>query len=245
MRNLPANDIIEQCSVAGPGYVNVILSEQWMAQSIHRMLINGIDTWAPKHPVKRLKCFEETMLGIGVLRMLLEYLFEQFPNGEVNDQAIGEIEVVKLIDLLDEAKTRCKAALVERVWTDERLEQTAEALGYGAVKYADLKNNRLTNYKFNYDQMLSDKIGPLKLEHDLEHKLGLHLLRFPECIMDDGSYTLEFVLFPILGNNMALYLENLNVNGFGWGNFHSRLIGLHSWIDDHELQKNGSFDMNI
>ncbi|GJT39395.1 arginine--tRNA ligase, chloroplastic/mitochondrial-like protein isoform X2 [Tanacetum coccineum] len=25
--------------------------------------------------------------------MLLEYLFEQFPNGEVNDQAIGEIEV--------------------------------------------------------------------------------------------------------------------------------------------------------
>ncbi|GKE17901.1 arginine--tRNA ligase, cytoplasmic-like protein isoform X1, partial [Tanacetum coccineum] len=70
-------------------------------------------------------------------------------------------EVVMLIDLLDEAKTRCKAALLERgrdaVWTDEQLEQTAEALGYGVVKYADLKNNRLTNYKFNYDQMLSDK----------------------------------------------------------------------------------------
>nr|GEZ87851.1 arginine--tRNA ligase, chloroplastic/mitochondrial-like isoform X2 [Tanacetum cinerariifolium] len=32
MRNLPANDIIESCCVAGPGYVNVILSKQWMAQ---------------------------------------------------------------------------------------------------------------------------------------------------------------------------------------------------------------------
>ena len=29
--------------------------------------------------------------------MLIEYLFEQFPNGEVNDQAIGEIEVSILI----------------------------------------------------------------------------------------------------------------------------------------------------
>ncbi|KAM0029517.1 putative arginine--tRNA ligase [Helianthus debilis subsp. tardiflorus] len=71
-------------------------------------------------------------------------------------------EVVKLVDLLDEAKTRCKAALVERgkaaEWTPEELEQTSEAVGYGAVKYADLKNNRLTNYTFNFDQMLNDKV---------------------------------------------------------------------------------------
>ncbi|CAL5321718.1 unnamed protein product [Camellia sinensis] len=47
-------------------------------------------------------------------------------------------EVVRLIDLLDEAKSRCKAALVERgkadKWTEEELDQTAEAVGYGAVK---------------------------------------------------------------------------------------------------------------
>ncbi|KAF7142696.1 hypothetical protein RHSIM_Rhsim05G0038200 [Rhododendron simsii] len=70
-------------------------------------------------------------------------------------------EVVKLVDLLDEAKSRCKAALVDRgkaeEWTEEELEQTAEAVGYGAVKYADLKNNRLTNYTFNFDQMLNDQ----------------------------------------------------------------------------------------
>nr|GEU67538.1 hypothetical protein [Tanacetum cinerariifolium] len=71
MRNLPANGIIESCCVAGPGYVNVILSKQWMAQSLHTMLIDGIDTWAPKLPVKRAI----------------------FPNGEFNDQAIGELEL--------------------------------------------------------------------------------------------------------------------------------------------------------
>ncbi|PWA78881.1 arginine-tRNA ligase [Artemisia annua] len=93
----------------------------------------------------------------------------------------------------------------------EELEHTAEAVGYGAVKYADLKNNRLTDYKFSYDQMLNDKgdtavyvlyahsracsilqksgkdIEKLKneaqivLDEDEEHKLGLHLLRFAEA----------------------------------------------------------------
>jgi arginyl-tRNA synthetase len=28
-------------------------------------------------------------------------------------------------------------------------------MGYGAVKYADLRNARLTNYKFSYDAMLA------------------------------------------------------------------------------------------
>jgi arginyl-tRNA synthetase len=30
-------------------------------------------------------------------------------------------------------------------------------MGYGAVKYADLKNSRLTNYKFSFDAMLELK----------------------------------------------------------------------------------------
>ena len=30
-------------------------------------------------------------------------------------------------------------------------------MGYAAVKYADLKNARLTNYKFSFDDMLSLK----------------------------------------------------------------------------------------
>lgn len=30
-------------------------------------------------------------------------------------------------------------------------------MGYGAVKYADLKNHRTTNYKFSFDEMLNLK----------------------------------------------------------------------------------------
>ena len=37
----------------------------------------------------------------------------------------------------------------------QELEEASNAMGYGAVKYADLKNQRLTNYKFNFDQMLN------------------------------------------------------------------------------------------
>ncbi|KAF5815520.1 putative arginine--tRNA ligase [Helianthus annuus] len=141
-------------------------------------------------------------------------------------------EVVKLVDLLDEAKRRCKEALEERgkaaQWTPEELEQTSEAIGYGAVKYADLKNNRLTNYTFNFDQMLNDKgntavyllyaharicsiirksgkdieelkrEGQLKLERDEERKLGLHLLQFPEAVKEACTNLLPNVLCEYL-----------------------------------------------
>ena len=30
-------------------------------------------------------------------------------------------------------------------------------MGYGAVKYCDLRNNRLTNYQFSYDRMLDTR----------------------------------------------------------------------------------------
>jgi arginyl-tRNA synthetase len=48
-------------------------------------------------------------------------------------------EVVRLVDLLDEAKSRSKQGLVDRgregEWTPEELEDASEALGYGAIKY--------------------------------------------------------------------------------------------------------------
>lgn len=467
MRNLPQSDVIEKCSIAGPGFVNVVLSRQWIAQSIQKMLINGIETWAPKLHVKRtivdfsspniakemhVGHLRSTIIGdtlarmlefsnVEVLRrnhvgdwgtqfgMLITYLFEKFPNCEdASAQAIGDLEafykdskkrfdtdpafkeraqkavvslqggdeeyrkawlqiceisrkefqkiydrlgvhleemgesfynpfipkvvdllkekglveesdgahvifiegknyplivvksdggynysstdlaaiwyrlheekaewiiyvtdsgqrdhfemvfvaakragwlpseekdaypkashvgfgmvlgedgkrfrtrsteVVKLVDLLDEAKSRCKSALVERgkgeKWTEEELEQTAEAVGYGAVKYADLKNNRLTNYTFNFDHMLNDKgntavyllyaharicsiirksekeikevikNGTLDLSHKDERVLGLHLLQFPEVVEEACS--------NLLPNLLCEYLYNLS-----------------------------------
>ncbi|EEF48160.1 arginine--tRNA ligase, chloroplastic/mitochondrial isoform X2 [Ricinus communis] len=466
MKNLPPSEVIESCSVAGPGFVNVVLSKKWMSKKIQKMLIDGIDSWAPKLLVKRAVVdfsspniakemhvghLRSTIIGdtlarmlefskVDVLRrnhvgdwgtqfgMLIEFLFEKFPNFEdVNERAIGDLqafykaskqrfdadsefkeraqkavvrlqggepkyrqawaqicdisrkefdkvyqrlgvqleekgesfynpyipgiidalsnqglveesegarvifiegvniplivvksdggfnyastdltalwyrlneekaewiiyvtdvgqqqhfdmvfkaakraswlpaddsmfpkashvgfglvlgddgkrfrtratEVVRLVDLLDEAKTRSKAVLVERgkaeEWTEQELEQIAEAIGYGAVKYADLKNNRLTNYTFNYDQMLNDKgntavyllyaharicsiirksgrdmeelkkMGSLVLDHPDERSLGLHLLQFAE--------TVEEACTNLLPNVLCEYLYNLS-----------------------------------
>ncbi|KAK9102283.1 hypothetical protein Sjap_019537 [Stephania japonica] len=468
MKNLPQSEMIESCSVAGPGFVNVVLSTEWIAKSIQKMLTNGIGTWAPKLKVKiavvdfsspniakemHVGHLRSTIIGdtlarmlefsnVEVLRrnhvgdwgtqfgMLIEFLFEEFPNWEdAGGQAVGDLqafykaskqrfdadpvfkeraqqavvrlqggeekyraawaqicdisrqefhqvykrlgvrleekgesfynpyipgvlealsnqglieesegarvifiegkniplivvksdggynyastdlaalwyrlneekaewiiyitdvgqslhfemffsaakragwlpaddnlypkvshvgfglvlgddgkrfrtrssEVVRLVDLLDEAKNRSKAVLIERgkaaEWTSEELEQTAEAVGYGAVKYADLKNNRLTNYTFNYDQMLNDKgntavyllyaharicsivrksakdieelkkKGSISLDHPDERVLGLHLMQFAEVV--------EEACTNLLPNVLCEYLYNLSEN---------------------------------
>uniref|UniRef100_A0A0D6QSD5 arginine--tRNA ligase n=1 Tax=Araucaria cunninghamii TaxID=56994 RepID=A0A0D6QSD5_ARACU len=147
-------------------------------------------------------------------------------------------EVVRLVDLLDEAKNRSKQELIDRgredEWTAEELENAAEAIGYGAVKYADLKNNRLTNYTFNFDQMLDvrgntavyllyaharicsiirksgkdieelKKAGSIQLNHENERLLGLHLIRFSEIVEDSCT--------QLLPNTLCEYLYNLSEN---------------------------------
>ena len=39
----------------------------------------------------------------------------------------------------------------------QELDSSAAVMGYAAVKYADLKNGRLTSYKFSFDEMLNLK----------------------------------------------------------------------------------------
>ncbi|XP_028790127.1 arginine--tRNA ligase, chloroplastic/mitochondrial isoform X2 [Neltuma alba] len=476
MKNLPPSEIIESCSVAGPGFVNIVLSKNWMANSLQRMLIDGIDTWAPQLPVKRAVVdfsspniakemhvghLRSTIIGdtlarmlefshVEVLRrnhvgdwgtqfgMLIEFLFEKFPNPEnVNEAAIGDLqtfykaskerfdsdaefkqraqqavvrlqggedkyrkawaqiceisrtefhrvyqrlgvhleekgesfynpyipgvleklnqqglieesegarviflkgvniplivvksdggynyastdltalwyrlneekaewiiyvtdvgqqqhfdmvfkavkragwlpaddasypkathvgfglvlgedgkrfrtrntEVVRLVDLLDEAKNRSKSALIEREtakdWSEDEVEKTAEAVGYGAVKYADLKNNRLTNYTFNFDQMLSDKgntavyllyaharicsiirksgkdieelkrTGRIALDHQDERALGLHLLQFSEVVEEACTNLLPNVLCEYLYNLSEIFTKKFYSN---------------------------------
>ena len=64
---------------------------------------------------------------------------------------------VKLIDLLDEAVARATAIIAEKnPALDERArEHVAQAVGIGAVKYADLSTQRGKDYVFDYDRMLS------------------------------------------------------------------------------------------
>jgi arginyl-tRNA synthetase len=64
---------------------------------------------------------------------------------------------VKLVDLLDEAIERAGALVAEKnpdLDDDERA-AVARAVGIGAVKYADLSTDRVRDYVFDWDRMLS------------------------------------------------------------------------------------------
>jgi arginyl-tRNA synthetase len=64
---------------------------------------------------------------------------------------------VKLVDLLDEAIERADAAIAEKnpdLDGDERA-RVARMIGIGAVKYADLSTDRVKDYVFDLDRMVS------------------------------------------------------------------------------------------
>lgn len=64
---------------------------------------------------------------------------------------------VKLSDLLDEALERARRLVAEKnpEMPADELEKLANAVGIGAVKYADLSKNRTTDYIFDWDNMLA------------------------------------------------------------------------------------------
>ena len=70
-------------------------------------------------------------------------------------------DTVRLRDLLDEAVERAEADLRRRLQEEERTEDeafiqhVATTVGLAAVKYADLSQNRITNYQFSFDRMLA------------------------------------------------------------------------------------------
>lgn len=129
-------------------------------------------------------------------------------------------DVVRLRDLLDEAAARSEAELRKRAEAaqrdidaqkEEQLKKDAESIGVAAVKYFDLRQNRNSDYRFSYDQMLDPKgntavyvlyayariAGVLRrAEHDVsslsssdlvltepsERALALRLMRLPEVL---------------------------------------------------------------
>ena len=70
-------------------------------------------------------------------------------------------DTVRLRDLLDEAVERSDADLRRRLEEEGRsedeafIEHVATTVGLAAVKYADLSQNRITNYQFSFDRMLA------------------------------------------------------------------------------------------
>jgi arginyl-tRNA synthetase len=66
-------------------------------------------------------------------------------------------KTLRLAELLDEAVTRARAVVEERsagLDEDERA-AIAHAVGIGAVKFADLSNDRVGDYVFSWDRMLA------------------------------------------------------------------------------------------
>jgi arginyl-tRNA synthetase len=70
-------------------------------------------------------------------------------------------DTVRLRDLLEEAIDRAKADITQRLANEARTEpadfidHVATVVGLSSVKYADLSQNRTSNYIFSYDKMLA------------------------------------------------------------------------------------------
>jgi arginyl-tRNA synthetase len=64
-------------------------------------------------------------------------------------------QTVKLTDLLEEAVSRAGALIEERQLGSEDHDQLARSLGIGAIKYADLSSDRVRDYTFAFDRMLT------------------------------------------------------------------------------------------
>src|SRR5262249_13571296 len=88
-------------------------------------------------------------------------------DGKVEMYRTREGEVVELMGVLDQAVARAAGAYEEHrterlarneevpELSDEEKRAVAEAVGIGAVKYADLCQNRTSDYIFDWDKMLA------------------------------------------------------------------------------------------
>ena len=77
------------------------------------------------------------------------------PDGKMFKTRSGE--TVGLLEVIDEAIERARAATEEKDQglSDAEKDEVARIIGGGSVKYAELSQNRLTDYKFSWDKMLS------------------------------------------------------------------------------------------
>ncbi len=137
---------------------------------------------------------------------------------------------VGLSEVLTEAVERARRMVEARSdkLPQEEIESTARIIGLGAVKYAELSQNRLTDYVFSWDKLLAldgntapylqnayvrirsifrraeedaDISSPILLDEPAERVLGLKLLQYAE--------TIPVVLDDFRPNILANYLYEL------------------------------------
>ncbi|MDH6055241.1 arginine--tRNA ligase [Umezakia ovalisporum] len=170
-------------------------------------------------------------------------------------------DTVKLRDLLDEAVIRARADLERRLQEEEREEteafisKVAQVVGISAVKYADLSQNRTSDYIFSYDKMLdlrgntapymlyayariqgiSRKAGinfselgenvQVLLQHETESALAKYLL-----LLDEVISSVEQELLP---NRLGEYLYELSKK---FNQFYDRNQGVRVLETDEPLR---------
>ena len=145
---------------------------------------------------------------------------------------------IGLDSLIDEAIEKARAVVdanedakpdgVDRL-SDLQRQQVAELVGVGAVKYADLKHNRESDYVFDWDKMLATNgdtatymqyayartrsilrksgetisSGPIDLGEPAERALALKLLQYPDAVEAVGQelrpHLLTAYLFELAG----------------------------------------------
>lgn len=139
-------------------------------------------------------------------------------------------DTVQLADVLEEAVVRSRKIVEEKNpdFTDEEKAEIAEIIGIGSVKYAELSQFRMTDYIFDWDNMLALKgntapylinayvrtraifrklgsdfagVDSLTLTADAEKDLALKLAQFAE--------TVPAVLDDFRPNTLAQYLYEL------------------------------------
>jgi arginyl-tRNA synthetase len=107
--------------------------------------------------------FEAARMAGWVTDQLIEHVAFGLVLGEDNKKLSTRTgDNPKLVDLLTEAVERARTFIVERAAEREQdvpddVDHVANVIGIGAVKYADLSQNRQSNYVFSYDRMLSLK----------------------------------------------------------------------------------------
>ena len=66
---------------------------------------------------------------------------------------------VRLVDLLDEGIARSKDKLMknerDKVLTPEELDAAMKSVAYGCIKYNDLCHNRVNDYVFSFDKVIT------------------------------------------------------------------------------------------
>lgn len=171
--------------------------------------------------------FQQLFAVVGLLGVDMELEHVGFgtvlgPDGKPLRTRDASGQVITLASLLEEATVRARQRIEEgisegrlRVELDE-VGEVSEVVGIGAVKYADLRQNRMSDYQFDWEKMISfqGNAGPylqyayarcasifrkggrsiddvvdaeITLETEEEETLGKQLLRFGDVVHQAGE----------------------------------------------------------